>query len=104
MRIRAPALSGRAMSATQTGVQAGAARGIEDQGSLYTFDPAASLTLDIELAAGGTCELIFIDGHAPNEIAAPRSSRSNSVSRLSPARPHRAHGLDARPGYAKACG
>ncbi len=52
------------------GLGAGNPRDPDDQGSLYTFDPAASLTLDIALEAHGTCELIFIDGHAASESAA----------------------------------
>ncbi len=52
------------------GVRLGAARPVEHDGSLYTFDPAASLTLDVTLAASGTCEIIFLEGHAANECDA----------------------------------
>ncbi len=52
------------------GVGPGAARPVQHDGSLYTFDPAASLTLDVMLAAHGTCEIIFLEGHAGNECDA----------------------------------
>jgi len=47
-----------------------ALRKLEDEGSLYTFDPAASLTFDIALDADGACELLILDGHAANEMQA----------------------------------
>jgi cyclic beta-1,2-glucan synthetase len=52
------------------GVASGAARSVTDEGSLYTFDPAASLTLDVTLAAYGTCEIVFLEGHAGTECEA----------------------------------
>ncbi len=52
------------------GLGLGALRSVEDEGSLYTFDPAACLALDVHLDPNGTCELVFIEGHAPNETAA----------------------------------
>jgi cyclic beta-1,2-glucan synthetase len=45
-------------------------RSLDDQGKLWTFDPAASLSLDIELAANGAAEVEFIAGRADNERAA----------------------------------
>src|SRR5579872_77353 len=45
-------------------------RSLDDQGKLWTFDPAASLSLDVELAANGVAEVEFIAGRADNERAA----------------------------------
>ncbi len=44
-----------------------APRQIDDEGSLYTFDPAASLTVAIDLPPGGQCELLFVTGRANDE-------------------------------------
>ena len=52
------------------GVKEGRARSVEDQGSLYTFDPAASLTVAVELPPGGRCELVFVSGWGRDEAAA----------------------------------
>ncbi len=52
------------------GLAPGRPRSLDDQGLLYTFDPAASLTLSVDLAAGETCEAIFVDGYAHDETAA----------------------------------
>jgi cyclic beta-1,2-glucan synthetase len=46
------------------------ARKPADEGQLYSFDPAASLTLMAELGPRETCEIVFVTGHARNEIAA----------------------------------
>ena len=52
------------------GVEPGRARDPADEGLLSTFDPAASLTIAVEIAAHGTCDILFITGHARDEIAA----------------------------------
>ncbi len=49
------------------GIEDGRARRPDDQGLLYSFDPAASLTVGIELKAGAECELLFVNGHAGDE-------------------------------------
>ncbi len=45
-------------------------RPLDDQGKLWTFDPAASLSFDIEIAAHGAAEVEFIIGRADHERAA----------------------------------
>jgi cyclic beta-1,2-glucan synthetase len=52
------------------GLDEGRPRNPEDEGVLYTFDPAASLTLAVDLEAGETVEVSFFTGHARNERAA----------------------------------
>ena len=42
-------------------------RAVDDEGSLYTFDPAASLTVAVDLPAKGRVELLFVTGQARNE-------------------------------------
>jgi cyclic beta-1,2-glucan synthetase len=42
----------------------------EDDGLLYTFDPAASLTVGIDLAPLASHEILFVSGHAPDEFTA----------------------------------
>jgi cyclic beta-1,2-glucan synthetase len=44
----------------------------DDVGSLYTFDPAASFAIAIDLPPNGVGEIIFVNGHASDEIAAAR--------------------------------
>ncbi|HLW93003.1 MAG TPA: glycosyl transferase family 36, partial [Roseiarcus sp.] len=45
-------------------------RRLDDQGKLWTFDPAASLSFDVNLVANGAAEIEFIIGRADNERAA----------------------------------
>lgn len=54
------------------GVEAGRPRDPDDQGLLYSFDPAASLTIGIDLAAGAECALVFVNGYAGDEHRAAR--------------------------------
>ncbi|MBV9637261.1 MAG: glycosyl transferase family 36, partial [Methylobacteriaceae bacterium] len=54
------------------GLQEGRARRLEDEGLLYSFDPAACLHVEIELAAHAAGEVLFIEGHAADEFAAAR--------------------------------
>jgi cyclic beta-1,2-glucan synthetase len=54
------------------GLEEGRARRPNDEGHLYSFDPAASLTVGIDVAAHGSCELLFISGHAREEETAAR--------------------------------
>ncbi|MGO8834061.1 MAG: GH36-type glycosyl hydrolase domain-containing protein [Roseiarcus sp.] len=61
---------GEGSLANPTGIGAGRARKTDDEGKLWSFDPAASLTLEIELDANGVAELNFIAGLADNERAA----------------------------------
>ncbi|RYB02694.1 glycosyl transferase family 36 [Lichenibacterium ramalinae] len=42
-------------------------RDVDDEGSLYTFDPAASLTVAVDLPAKGRIEVVFVTGRARNE-------------------------------------
>ncbi len=61
---------GEGSLANPTGVGAGRSRKTDDEGKLWSFDPAASLTLEVELAANGSAEIEFIAGLADNERAA----------------------------------
>ncbi|SPD75986.1 putative Glycosyltransferase 36 [uncultured Desulfobacterium sp.] len=45
----------------------GGMRNPEDEGLLYTFDPIASLRIQLDLAPLGSAEVDFLDGYAPNE-------------------------------------
>jgi cyclic beta-1,2-glucan synthetase len=45
-------------------------RSLDDQGKLWTFDPAASLSFDVDLPANGAADIEFIAGRADNERAA----------------------------------
>lgn len=45
-------------------------RPIDDEGSLYSFDPAASLQLRVEIPPGGTVDIAFTDGYARDEYEA----------------------------------
>ena len=42
-------------------------RAPDDEGSLYTFDPAASLTVAVDLPAKGRVEILFVTGRARSE-------------------------------------
>lgn len=50
--------------ARPAGLALDAPRSIEDAGRLYTFDPAASLALDVDLPPRGHIRFRFIDGYA----------------------------------------
>ena len=45
-------------------------RAPDDEGSLYTFDPAASLAIGIDLPARGSCEISLLTGRATDEWTA----------------------------------
>jgi cyclic beta-1,2-glucan synthetase len=49
------------------GLDPARARPCADQGLLYTFDPAASLSVGIDLLAGASSDVLFINGHARDE-------------------------------------
>jgi cyclic beta-1,2-glucan synthetase len=62
------------------GLGEGRPRSLEDQGKLWSFDPAASLSLDVEIAANGDAEVEFIAGRADNEgLAASLIARRLSL-------------------------
>jgi cyclic beta-1,2-glucan synthetase len=61
---------GEGSLADPIGIGANRWRKTDDEGKLWSFDPAASLTLEIELAANGIAEIEFIAGRADNERAA----------------------------------
>jgi cyclic beta-1,2-glucan synthetase len=52
------------------GLDAHRPRRLDDQGKLWTFDPAASLSFDIEVPANGSAEVEFIVGRADDERVA----------------------------------
>jgi len=47
-------------------------RAPDDEGLLYTFDPVASLRLQVELGASATIEIRFVDGYATDPMSAAR--------------------------------
>jgi cyclic beta-1,2-glucan synthetase len=49
----------------------GRARAPDDEGLLHTFDPCASLRVEVELAPGGVATLAFVDGWIEDEREAP---------------------------------
>ncbi|HEY1735147.1 MAG TPA: glycosyl transferase family 36, partial [Methylovirgula sp.] len=49
------------------GLDDGRPRATDDEGQLYSFEPAASLSVGIDLPAQGSVELLFINGHAGYE-------------------------------------
>ncbi len=51
-----------------TGCQPYRARKLDDEGKLWTFDPAASFTLEIELAAQGHADAEFVVGRSDNAV------------------------------------
>ena len=51
-----------------TGCEPYRARKLDDEGKLWTFDPAASFTLEVELAAQGHAEAEFIVGRSDNAV------------------------------------
>jgi cyclic beta-1,2-glucan synthetase len=58
---------GEGSLANPTGIGAGRPRKLDDEGKLWSFDPAASLTLEVALPANGIVEIEFIAGRADNE-------------------------------------
>jgi cyclic beta-1,2-glucan synthetase len=59
---------GEGSLAAPTGCQPYRARKLDDEGKLWTFDPAASFTLAVELAAEGHAEAEFIVGRSDNAV------------------------------------
>ncbi|CAM9231655.1 unnamed protein product [Phaeothamnion confervicola] len=57
------------LDAPQT-LSGGQHRSVEDEGLLYSFDPAASLQLRVKIPPGGDIVIPFTDGYAPDEYAA----------------------------------
>ena len=47
-------------------------RAVDDEGSLYTFDPAASLTVEVEIAPKARAELLLLTGRAADEWEAAK--------------------------------
>jgi cyclic beta-1,2-glucan synthetase len=47
-------------------------RAVDDEGLAYTFDPAASLQLHVDIPAHGSVEVRFADGYATSEYAAAK--------------------------------
>lgn len=45
-------------------------RPADDAGLAYTFEPVAALRVACELPAAGDCEIVFVDGHAPDRASA----------------------------------
>jgi len=56
--------------AAPQGLAGTALRGIEDEGLLYPFDPAAALQVEVDLAPEDTVEMAWIEGWADSEAAA----------------------------------
>ena len=47
-------------------------RAVDDEGSLYTFDPAAALTVEVEIAPKARAEVLLLTGRAADEWDAAR--------------------------------
>ena len=47
-------------------------RALDDEGLAYTFDPAASLQVHVDIPAHGSVEVRFADGYATSEYAAAK--------------------------------
>jgi len=54
------------------GLASGAPRPADDQGLLYAFDPAFSLTVEVSVPPRGSATVRFVTGFAPNIVAATR--------------------------------
>jgi cyclic beta-1,2-glucan synthetase len=63
-----PRFLGEGSLARPTGCEPYRARKLDDEGKLWTFDPAASFTLEVELAARGHAEAEFIVGRSDNAV------------------------------------
>ena len=63
-----PRFLGEGSLARPTGCERWRARKIDDEGKLWTFDPAASFTLEVELEAHGVAEAEFIVGRSDNAV------------------------------------
>jgi cyclic beta-1,2-glucan synthetase len=59
---------GEGSLAIPTGTGWARCRKLDDEGKLWTFDPAASLTLDVAIQANGTVDVEFIAGRADNAV------------------------------------
>ncbi|HEY8155758.1 MAG TPA: glycosyl transferase family 36 [Myxococcota bacterium] len=65
-----PAFVGRGTLRLPRALAEGRARGADDEGLLYTFDPCASLRVEVDLAARGSAQIVFVDGWSEDEDAA----------------------------------
>jgi len=69
------------------GLAADAPRRPDDEGLLYPFDPAFSLTVEVDLPPGGRVEVRFVTGFAPNtDAAVALIARQLGTPRPAPAR------------------
>ena len=59
---------GEGSLARPTGCESWRWRKLNDEGKLWTFDPAASFTVDVRLEASGSAEAEFIVGRADNAV------------------------------------
>ena len=74
-RIRARASSAKARSRGRPAASRWRWRKLDDEGKLWTFDPAASFTLEATLAANGAAEAEFIVGRSDNAVWASELDR-----------------------------
>jgi cyclic beta-1,2-glucan synthetase len=63
-----PRFLGEGSLARPTGCEPWRARKLDDEGKLWTFDPAASFTLAVDLEAHGVAEAEFIIGRSDNAV------------------------------------
>jgi cyclic beta-1,2-glucan synthetase len=54
------------------GLESARPRKTDDDGLLYSFDPAASLTVGLDLPGLSSCEILFVTGHASDECVGAR--------------------------------
>ena len=78
MRIRARVSSAKDRSPSRRAASRSVARKLDDEGKLWTFDPAASFTLEVDLAAGGVAEAEFVVGRSDNAVWALGTGRASA--------------------------
>ena len=74
---------GEGSLARPTGCEPWRWRKLDDEGKLWTFDPAASFTLEATIAPGAAAEAEFIVGRADNAVWAERIDRPTPRPRAS---------------------
>ncbi|MGD9512374.1 MAG: glycosyl transferase family 36, partial [Geminicoccaceae bacterium] len=82
-----PCFLGMGTAAAPEVFETGRMRDVADEGLLYSFDPIASLRLEVELPARGSAEIMLVDGYAADERqAAAAIARHLSLQPLGPDR------------------
>ena len=85
-----PHFIGAGTLACPDSLNGGRHRSVDDEGSLYSFDPAASLQVRVEIPPGGIIDIPFTDGYASSAFEA-----ALRISRISKNPPPGAQALNA---------